>query len=124
VRALARDLGTALGVGGHLTALRRTRVGSVTLDQAHTLAELEAAAAEGGALPLLPLAEAAREGFPIRELSEAEATAVGYGQRVPSAEPGRAHPVAAFAPDGTLVAVLDESGAKSKALVVFAPSGS
>ena len=49
VRALARDLGAALGVGGHLTALRRTRVGSFTLDQAHTLPELEAAAETGDA---------------------------------------------------------------------------
>jgi tRNA pseudouridine55 synthase len=123
VRALARDLGAALGVGGHLTALRRTRVGSFTLEQAHTLADL-AVAAERGELPLLPLAVAAREGFATRELSQPEATAVGYGQRVPSAEPGRAGPVAAFAPDGTLVAMLDETGHTSKALVVFAPSGS
>lgn len=121
VRALARDLGAALGVGGHLTALRRTRVGSFTLDQAHTLPELEAAA-EAGMLPVLPLADAARSGFAVRELTEAEATAVGYGQRVASAEPGRAEPVAAFAPDGTLVAMLDESGHKARAHVVFAPA--
>src|SRR5690606_5107230 len=41
VRALARDVGAALGVGGHLTMLRRTRVGGFTLDRAHTLEELE-----------------------------------------------------------------------------------
>ena len=121
VRALARDLGAALGVGGHLTALRRTRVGSFTLDQAHTLPELEAAA-EAGTLPVLPLADAARSGFAFRELTQAEATAVGYGQRVASAEPGRTEPVAAFAPDGTLVAMLDESGHKARAHVVFAPA--
>ncbi len=123
VRALARDLGVALGVGGHLTALRRTRVGSFSLEQAHTLPELEAAV-ERGELPLLPIAEAARGGFTARELTEAEARAVGYGQRVASAEPGRPEPVAAFAPDGTLVAMLDESGTKARALVVFAPAGS
>lgn len=123
VRALARDLGTALGVGGHLTALRRTRVGSFSLEQAHTLPELEAAV-ERGELPLLPIAEAARGGFTARELTEAEARAVGYGQRVASAQPGRPEPVAAFAPDGTLVAMLDESGTKARALVVFAPAGS
>ena len=123
VRALARDLGVALGVGGHLTALRRTRVGSFSLEQAHTLPELEAAV-ERGELPLLPIAEAARGGFTARELTEAEARAVGYGQRVASAQPGRPEPVAAFAPDGTLVAMLDESGTKARALVVFAPAGS
>ena len=123
VRALARDLGVALGVGGHLTALRRTRVGSFSLEQAHTLPELEAAV-ERGELPLLPIAEAARGGFTARELTEAEARAVGYGQRVASAQPGRPEPVAAFAPDGALVAMLDESGTKARALVVFAPAGS
>ena len=123
VRALARDLGAALGVGGHLTALRRTRVGSFSLEQAHTLPELEAAV-ERGELPLLPIAEAARGGFTARELTEAEARAVGYGQRVASAQPGRSVPVAAFAPDGTLMAMLDESGTKARALVVFAPAGS
>ena len=123
VRALARDLGAALGVGGHLTALRRTRVGSFALEQAHTLAALEAAL-ERGELPLVPIAEAARGGFTARELDEAQARAVGYGQRVASAQPGRSEPVAAFAPDGTLVAMLDESGTKARALVVFAPAGS
>jgi tRNA pseudouridine55 synthase len=123
VRALARDLGAALGVGGHLTALRRTRVGSFTLEQAHTLEQL-AAASERDEVPLLPIADAARSGFTSRELTEPEARAVGYGQRIASAPAGRREPVAAFAPDGTLVAMLDESGLKARALVVFAPSGS
>jgi tRNA pseudouridine55 synthase len=123
VRALARDLGSRLGVGGHLTALRRTRVGAFTLDQAHTIPALEAAAA-ADRVPLVDLAAAARAGFAVRELSDAEATAVGYGQRIDSAEPGRAEPVAAFAPDGRVVAMLDESGHKARAHVVFAPSGS
>ena len=48
VRALARDLGAALGVGGHLTALRRTRVGPYGLDAARTLEQLEAGYAAGG----------------------------------------------------------------------------
>ena len=60
----------------------------------------------------------------MRELSAEETTAVGYGQRVESAQPGRAEPVAAFAPDGRLVAMLDESGPLAKAHVVFAPAGS
>ena len=123
VRALARDLGAALGVGGHLTALRRTRVGAFTLDRAH---DLESLGAIRGAeeIPVTPLAEAARAQFVVRELTDAEATAVGYGQRVESAQQGRTEPVAAFAPDGRLVAVLDESGHKARAHVVFAPAGS
>jgi tRNA pseudouridine55 synthase len=121
VRALARDLGEALGVGGHLVALRRTRVGAFTLDQAHDLEALTAIA-DPGQVPVVPLADAARGAFAARELSDSEATAVGYGQRVVSAEPGREEPVAAFSPDGRLVAMLDETGAKARAHVVFAPS--
>jgi len=123
VRALARDLGAALGVGGHLTALRRTRVGRFGLDDAHPLTELEIAA-EAGDIPVIRLADAARASFAVRELTEAEATAVGYGQRIPSTPAGRSQPVAAFAPQGHLVAMLDESGLLAKAHVVFAPSGS
>jgi tRNA pseudouridine55 synthase len=123
VRALARDLGAALGVGGHLTALRRTRVGAFTLDQAHSLEAL-AEVGDPEQIPVTPLADAARAQIAVRELTAEETTAVGYGQRVESAEPGRAEPVAAFAPDGRLVAVLDESGPRAKAHVVFAPAGS
>ena len=123
VRALARDLGTALGVGGHLTALRRTRVGAFTLDQAHDLESL-GAVGDPEQIPVTLLADAARAQFTVRELTDAETTAVGYGQRVDSAQEGRPEPVAAFAPDGRLVAMLDESGHKAKAHVVFAPAGS
>ena len=123
VRALARDLGAALGVGGHLTALRRTRVGAFDLDQAHSLEAL--GALEGPeAVPVTPLAQAARAQFAVRELTEEQARTIGFGQRVDSAQPGRTEPVAALAPDGTLVAMLDESGAKARSHVVFAPAGS
>ena len=91
VRALARDLGAALGVGGHLIALRRTRVGTFELDAAHTLASLSDVAPE--ALPIMPLAACAAA-FATRHLSEPEARAIGFGQRVPSALPGRREPVA------------------------------
>jgi tRNA pseudouridine55 synthase len=123
VRALARDLGAALGVGGHLTALRRTRVGAFTVDSAHDLAAL-AEVARPEDMPVTLLADAARAQFAVRELTEAETTAVGFGQRVDSLEPGREGPVAAFAPDGRLMALLDESGHKARAYVVFAPAGS
>ena len=122
VRALARDLGVALGSAGHLTALRRTRVGGFDLSVAHPLADLEAR--QGEPMPVVALAEAARAAFGTRELTEAEARTVGFGQRLPSLEPGREEPVAALAPDGTLVAMLDESGATARSLVVFAPASS
>jgi tRNA pseudouridine55 synthase len=123
IRALARDLGSALGVGGHLTALRRTRVGRFDLAAARSLEALQEAR-DAGAVPLVPLADAARASFTARELTAAEATAVGYGQRIPSVAPLRSEPVAAFAPDGALAAMLDERGTLAKAHVVFAPSGS
>ncbi|MGH3327611.1 MAG: tRNA pseudouridine(55) synthase TruB, partial [Streptomycetales bacterium] len=79
VRALARDLGAALGVGGHLTSLRRTRVGPYTLGQARTLGQLEAA------FGVLPLEEAAAAAFPRRDVDESEARAVAHGGRLPAA---------------------------------------
>jgi tRNA pseudouridine55 synthase len=123
IRALARDLGAALGVGGHLTALRRTRVGRFVLEGAHSLTDLEIAS-EADDIPVVLLSEAARACFPARELTQPEATAVGHGQRIPSRPAGRSQPVAAFAPEGHLVAMLDESGSLAKAHVVFTPSGS
>jgi tRNA pseudouridine55 synthase len=123
IRALARDLGAALGVGGHLTALRRTRVGRFGLDGAHSLTELEVAS-EADDIPVILLAEAARASFAVRELTASEAIAVGYGQRIPSNPGGRSQPIAAFAPEGHLVAMLDESGSLAKAHVVFTPSAS
>ncbi|XVX19079.1 tRNA pseudouridine(55) synthase TruB [Actinomycetota bacterium] len=122
VRALARDLGAALGCGGHLTALRRTRVGGIGLDRATPLEELERID-EPEAMPVTPLADAARSTFPVRELTEEEARALSYGQRVASQEQGRTH-VAAFAPDGTLVAMLDETRSNARPHVVFAPASS
>jgi tRNA pseudouridine55 synthase len=118
VRALARDLGAALGVGGHLTALRRTRVGRFGLENAHSLEDLEVAS-EADDIPVITLSAAARDSFVARELTSAEAVAVGYGQRIPSSPAGRSQPVAAFAPEGHLVAMLDESGTLAKAHVVF-----
>lgn len=134
VRALARDLGAMFGIGGHLTALRRTRVGGIGLDRAHTVEELEAAR-EGGAprdgadprpgtsgLPLVTLEDAARASLAVRELDEDQAFRLGHGVRIASEVPGRAEKVAAFAPDGRLVAVLDETTDRVMPEVVFAPS--
>jgi tRNA pseudouridine55 synthase len=121
VRALARDLGAALGVGGHLTALRRTRVGDFGLDRAVTLEQ----AGQDTVSHLVPLADAAAALFPVRHLAQEQARALGYGGRIDSERPGRAEPVAALGPDGELVALLDESRDQTRSHVVFAPrSGS
>jgi tRNA pseudouridine55 synthase len=112
IRALARDLGSSLGVGGHLTALRRTRVGPYGLDTARTLEQLEAS------FEVLDLAEAARAAFPVRELSQEEARKLAHGQRLKAAGLGE-RPTAAFAPDGTLVAIISETGPTARALLVL-----
>jgi tRNA pseudouridine55 synthase len=125
IRALARDLGAALGVGGHLTRLRRTRVGPYDVGQARTLEQLAASFA------VIPLADAAAAAFERRDLTEAEARLVAHGGKLPpasasasdsdSAEPGREGPVAAFAPDGSLVALLTEEDGQARPLAVFVP---
>ena len=120
VRALARDLGAALGVGGHLTALRRTRVGGYGLDVARTLEQLEQT------FDVLPMRVAARSIFPASELDEAEARALSYGQRIDRQVGGPTGtadaPVAAFAPDGTLVALIRDDGERSRPVLVLAPA--
>ena len=125
IRALARDLGADLGVGGHLTALRRTEVGPYAIGQARTLEQL----AED--FDLLPLADAARSLLPVRELSEDEAVELSFGRRIPASRPGgdagtgadRDTVTAAFAPDGSLVALLKDAGALAKPELVFAARG-
>ena len=119
VRALARDLGAALGVGGHLTALRRTRVGGFGLDVARTLDQLAEEPADAP-LPVLPLADAARATFPARVLSDDEATALGHGRTI--ASEGADGTTAGIAPDGSLVALLEPRDGALRPVVVFAPA--
>ena len=117
VRALARDLGSGLGVGGHLTALRRTRVGPYGLGEAHTLDELAETAATPTGLPVLPIADAARAAFPARELDQAEATVVSHGGPLPAT--GVPGPTAVYGPDGRFLALVEDRGATTKAIAVF-----
>ena len=122
IRALARDLGDALGVGGHLTALRRTQVGPYTLDQARTLEQL------ADELEVLEMSQAARALMPNRELTAEETTELSFGRRIaagaaagtPDAATAE-QPAAAFAPDGSLVALLADAGSYAKPVLVFAP---
>ncbi|GAA1358862.1 tRNA pseudouridine(55) synthase TruB [Arthrobacter rhombi] len=112
IRALARDLGEGLGVGGHLTALRRTRVGPYGIEGARTMEEL----ADG--FSMLALDDAARALFPNRELSAEEATELSFGRRI---APNEGQEVtAAFAPDGTCVALLKNKADAAKPEIVFA----
>jgi tRNA pseudouridine55 synthase len=120
VRALARDLGAALGVGAHLTALRRTSVGPFGLDVAAGLEDLEAGPDVVDAA-VVPLAAAVAAAFPARALEPADAEALSHGRRL--AETGTTGPVGAFAPDGTCVALLEDSGGAARPTVVFAPAG-
>jgi tRNA pseudouridine55 synthase len=118
IRALARDLGAALGVGGHLTMLRRTAVGPYTLDQAHSLEELAKAFEAEQPLPVLPLADAARAAFPAREIDAAEAALVANGGFL-AASGVRGGPVAVFGPDGRFLALYEDQGSKAKPVAVF-----
>jgi tRNA pseudouridine55 synthase len=115
VRALARDLGAALGVGGHLTALRRTRVGPYTLAEARTLTELESE------LAVLPLAEAAARTFTRRLLDADEAGRLAHGI-APVAIGQGPGPVAAYDPAGALIALVQERDGLARPLVVFPPA--
>jgi tRNA pseudouridine55 synthase len=112
IRALARDLGVALGVGGHLTMLRRTRVGAFGIDQALTLDQL------AESLRVVPLGEAASASFPCRRVSAEEAAVVGHGGRLPALGQGPG-PIAVLDPEGTLIALVEECEGVAKSLAVF-----
>jgi tRNA pseudouridine55 synthase len=112
IRAIARDLGAALGVGGHLTALRRTAVGTFGLDVARTLDEL----AED--LQVVDIATAARSAFPACDLDDTEAALVRVGRKLPLDLPDDG-PVALFAPDGAFLALYERGGALARPIAVF-----
>ena len=110
VRAIARDLGARLGVGGHLTALRRTAVGPYGLDAAHSLDEL------AEEFTMMPVAEAARAAFASRELDETQAADVRVGRALDVGLDGL---TAVFAPDGEFLALYEPRGDVAKAVAVF-----
>jgi tRNA pseudouridine55 synthase len=115
IRALARDLGDALAVGGHLTGLRRTRVGRFGLDQARSLDEL----AERPRLNLT-LDEACLQMFPRRDLTAEEADAAANGRALGPA--GIDGVYAAQDADGRVIALLRDDGPGTKSVVVIRPA--
>ena len=115
IRALARDLGSSLGVGGHLTALRRTKIGSYEISQAQSLDGLTAEA-----LAILPIEQAAKQQFQTRELSDQEVIDIRHGKRLPVVSESELQPTAALDQNGELIAMLTKSGNAAKSLVVFA----
>ena len=146
VRALARDLGQALGCGAHLTALRRTRVGPFDVGQASTLIELSEQVEADAVTPdprgaaTVPLEDVARRCFEGLALTEPEARGLRHGQPLDAAVLERAEApegrlgevaskgisrqrvVAGFAPDGRLVALLRHQGSRVRPVLVLDPA--
>ena len=110
VRALARDLGARLGVGGHLSALRRTAVGPYTLADARTLDQL------GEEFAMMPIATAARAAFSSLELDDSQAADVRVGRSLDLALDTL---TAVFAPDGEFLALYEPRAGAAKAVAVF-----
>jgi tRNA pseudouridine55 synthase len=115
IRSLARDLGAALGVGGHLTALRRTRVGPFGLDVARTLTEL----ADDPRVSL-DIDAAAQFAFAHRNVTADEAESISQGRWL---EPiGLQGTYAAIDPDGHTIALLQEKGRRASSVMVVRPA--
>ena len=111
IRALARDLGASLGVGGHITALRRTKVGHFDVTEANSIEEL-------GELRLTELATAAKQLFPVIQLTDSEVTDLIHGKRI-SGKSEVAGLAAGLSMSGKLVAVLESVKTDLKSVVVF-----
>jgi tRNA pseudouridine55 synthase len=110
IRALARDLGNALGVGGHLTALRRTAIDSFTVDAARTLSALEKD------LTVISLVDAARRTFLTRALTEPEKQALSHGVAL---SPNQTEEVTAAIFEDSLIALVQNVADTAKPLAVF-----
>ena len=113
IRAIARDLGEALKVGGHLSALRRTRVAGFTESDAVSFQDLK-----DQKFSPLNLADVARTTFSVRELTLEEVTELSFGR--PLSENGTTSITAAMSPDNRLIALLKDDGKHAKPIAVFA----
>ncbi len=117
IRALARDLGAALGTAGHLTALRRTRVGNFGIEQAEVL---DTTASEGAVetVRLVSIDDVAAANFATVALSAEQATDVGFGRRLRQCELP-ASPAAMMDRDGRFLALYAQQGDDAVAEAVF-----
>lgn len=111
IRAIARDVGESLGVGGHLTALRRTRIGGMDISAAQTMEQLEAE------LTVLPLAASVLAAFPTRVVAGDEAIGVRHGR--PLALEQESGLVGVFDEDGTVLALMEPRAGALKVVVGF-----
>jgi tRNA pseudouridine55 synthase len=123
IRALARDLGVALGVGGHLTALRRTRIGPFSIVDAAPLPDRDES---GTALmaSLLDPASVARRLFPEVPLTASERLELQQGKRprlskLEAALADTDGPIAAIGENGELTGLISTTGGVGKVLVNF-----
>lgn len=108
IRSLARDLGEALGVGGHLTALRRTRVGPFEVSDAVDVDALEGAST-------LTAAQVARRILPVLDMTAEEARDLRHGKRLTGDAARLDGPIAAaIDEDGVLVGIVEKRGADLK----------
>ncbi|MFL6288106.1 MAG: tRNA pseudouridine(55) synthase TruB, partial [Actinomycetes bacterium] len=114
VRAIARDLGAALGVGGHVTELRRTRIGGIGLNVARSIDQLEES------FEVLALAEAVRASFPSRMMSADESDAVRHGRLIE--RHGEQGVIGAFDDDGRVLALMEPRDDSLRVVVGFTGS--
>jgi len=113
IRAIARDLGEALKVGGHLSALRRTRVAGFTESNAVSFEDLK-----NVKFTPLNLSDVARTTFSVRELTLEEVKELSFGRSL--SENGHTSITAAMSPDNRLIALLKDDGERAKPISVFA----
>jgi tRNA pseudouridine55 synthase len=113
IRAIARDCGSALGVGGHLNSLRRSRVAGFGLDRAVSLQQLKS-----GEFTTLDLADVARATFPVREIALDEKLELSFGRALSANTDDRIH--AGISSANELIALLHNVDGKAKPIAVFA----
>src|SRR5699024_3985619 len=116
IRSLARDMGVDLGTGGHLAALRRTRVGPYDLSAARTLDQLAEEFTQ------VSLDRAVAAAFPVRTMDQDETRRIRHGNRIAPSSSGEEGPVGLFAPDGTVIALGENRPGHMKPAVVFVPA--
>jgi tRNA pseudouridine55 synthase len=122
VRALARDLGRALAVGGHVTALRRTRVGCFDESEAQSLETLMSLSSDE--IPALRMSAVAERAFPTYRVEDGLTLAIRNGRCVPLnlAAFTEASPVALLTHAGEFLALYEPAGSQARAVAVFAPA--